>query len=108
MNLVHCYHKNFKIYIKCIDAKIVDKFLEKADTIPNHDSCGLDTIKGKISGGENTEIDEFPWIALLKYQLNQPSANNFLCHGNLINRRYVLTVAHCVDENILSQKKITL
>ncbi|XP_055545836.1 serine protease easter-like [Wyeomyia smithii] len=57
--------------------------------------CGIQT-SDRIVGGTNTKIDEFPWLALLKYA----KPNNifgFHCGGALINDRYVLTASHCVN-----------
>lgn len=57
--------------------------------------CGIQT-SDRIVGGVNTKIDEFPWLALLKYE----KPNNifgFHCGGVLINDRYVLTASHCVN-----------
>ncbi|KAF2896087.1 hypothetical protein ILUMI_10085 [Ignelater luminosus] len=40
-------------------------------------------------------MDEFPWTALLQYQSR--SKISTACAGSLINNRYVVTAAHCVD-----------
>lgn len=55
--------------------------------------CGRDSSE-RIIGGERTDIDEFPWMALLTYR--KPNGHTRACGGTLINRRYVLTAAHCV------------
>ncbi|XP_076657393.1 serine protease ea-like [Halictus rubicundus] len=55
--------------------------------------CGKD-LSSRIVGGERTDIDEFPWMALLEYAT--PSSIRTLCGGVLITRRYVLTAAHCI------------
>lgn len=55
--------------------------------------CGIDTEE-RIVGGEATDIDEFPWMALLEYQ--KPNGVTTACGGVLISKRYVLTAAHCL------------
>lgn len=44
--------------------------------------------------------DAYPWIALLAYQLNTGDAPKFLCAGSLISVRYVITTAHCINEQL--------
>lgn len=55
--------------------------------------CGKD-LSQKIFGGERTDIDEFPWMALLEY--SKPNGRSTSCGGVLISKRYVLTAAHCI------------
>ncbi|KAG5671674.1 hypothetical protein PVAND_001862 [Polypedilum vanderplanki] len=56
--------------------------------------CGkIDEIE-RISGGEEADLLEFPWNALIGYQ--SKTALEFLCGGSLINEFYVLTCAHCL------------
>ncbi|XP_011874753.1 PREDICTED: uncharacterized protein LOC105565840 [Vollenhovia emeryi] len=55
--------------------------------------CGRD-LSQKLLGGERTEPSEFPWMALLEYQ--KPNGRTTACGGVLINKRYVLTAAHCI------------
>ncbi|KAL5280017.1 CLIPB1 family protein [Megaselia abdita] len=49
----------------------------------------------KIFGGVETEIDEFPWMALIEYE--KKNSKGFHCGGSLISTRYILTAAHCVN-----------
>lgn len=59
--------------------------------LPN--DCGRD-LSQRIFGGNRTELDEFPWMTLLEYQ--KPNGRTTACGGVLINKRYVLTAAHCI------------
>ncbi|XP_032521122.2 CLIP domain-containing serine protease HP8-like [Danaus plexippus] len=71
----------------------------KLKILPNNTVCGIDTkIINRISGGEETEIGEHPWLALLNY--GPPSTNSFYCSGVLISSRYVMTAAHCVKRTL--------
>jgi len=61
--------------------------------LPDSQVCGLDPSK-RIVGGEIAGLKEFPWMALLEY--DKPNGRGFHCGGSLINKRYVLTAAHCI------------
>ena len=43
----------------------------------------------RIVGGEDALFGEFPWQVLIKIASHQ-------CGGSIINRRFVVTAAHCV------------
>ncbi|EEB17565.1 tripsin, putative [Pediculus humanus corporis] len=62
-------------------------------------SCGITNKKIRIVGGKPTQVNQYPWMALLMYN------RKFYCGGSLINSRYILTAAHCVDG--FSKQKIT-
>ncbi len=54
-----------------------------------------------IIGGEDAPFLKYPWMASL-----QKSSGHF-CGGSLINNKWVLTAAHCIEnENIKSFKVI--
>ncbi|KAJ4436616.1 hypothetical protein ANN_16747, partial [Periplaneta americana] len=61
--------------------------------------CGLDGSQ-RIWGGNVTELGEFPWIALFQYQ-SATGQKRFLCGGALINKRYIVTAAHCLARSEL-------
>ncbi|XP_055543530.1 CLIP domain-containing serine protease B4-like [Wyeomyia smithii] len=55
--------------------------------------CGRD-ISDRISNGQANELNEFPWMALIKYRKSEGEFG-FHCGGSLINSRYIVTAAHC-------------
>ncbi|XP_056631648.1 uncharacterized protein LOC130441829 [Diorhabda sublineata] len=72
--------------------------------LPQRPSCGQD-FSEKIYGGIRTQLNEFPWMALLQYA-NGTGFKRWACAGTLINNRYILTAAHCVTGEIT--KKVGL
>ncbi|XP_023341783.1 venom serine protease [Eurytemora carolleeae] len=55
--------------------------------------CGLPNDNGKIVGGLETEVNEYPWMAFLRFKT--ASVQAFFCGGSLISSRWVVTAAHC-------------
>jgi len=76
---------------------------------PSHDTpaspcqceCGIRYDESRIVGGQESKLNEFPWMARLSY------FNRFYCGGMLINDRYVLTAAHCVKGFMWFMIKVT-
>lgn len=54
--------------------------------------CGIINKKTRIVGGQQTYVNQYPWMALLMYK------NRFYCGATLINNLYVMTAAHCVHQ----------
>ncbi|KAJ8934223.1 hypothetical protein NQ314_013501, partial [Rhamnusium bicolor] len=73
--------------------------IPKNDAIPNRDTCGYQFTE-RIYNGNDTNLDEFPWMALLEYS-NSSGYRRFSCGGTIINPRYILTAAHCVTGDVL-------
>ncbi|KAJ8934221.1 hypothetical protein NQ314_013499 [Rhamnusium bicolor] len=112
LNKFRCNSTNTRdIYVCCekdeekdIDNTVfnVERTLENA---PDSKICGRQTANtDKIFGGTSAALGEFPWIALLQYPSNSGLMSG--CGGSLINSRYVLTAAHCVDADILKSRRL--
>ncbi|XP_053698577.1 trypsin-1-like, partial [Sabethes cyaneus] len=52
--------------------------------------CGRTNQVNRIVGGMETRVNQYPWMAILKY------GDSFYCGGTLITDRHVMTAAHCV------------
>ena len=52
----------------------------------------------RVVGGEDTEINEYPWMALLR--LKRQGTSGFFCGGTLINSRWILTAQHCIFNGV--------
>ena len=75
--------------------------------IGQEDGCGVRVDSGLIIGGSTAARGEFPFAALLGYEnLGGQRPIVYKCGGTLINRRYVLTAAHCHDKSDVTKQVI--
>lgn len=57
--------------------------------IPQYGSCGLTSLAQRIFGGEETQLDDFPWMALFEYSKRTSfvlSTSSFLYWWNMQSR----------------------
>ena len=60
-------------------------------TPPGDQCCGIANRTTRIVGGEETEVNEYPWqVGLVNTGGNRP-----WCGGTVINNQWVMTAAHC-------------
>lgn len=72
----------------------------------NKQECGIQKDDfNKIVNGNEADLGEYPWLALLLYEYTNGSTS-LSCAGSLISSRYVLTAAHCLHKELLEYKNI--
>ncbi|EFC48667.1 chymotrypsin [Naegleria gruberi] len=56
----------------------------------------------KIANGSKAATNEFPFMVSLQYQASSSSVPYHFCGGSIINKRYIMTAAHCMfdDTNV--------
>ena len=59
--------------------------------------CGTGTTLEHIVGGKIAKLGEFPYMALFGYDVGSGKIQ-YACGGSVINKKYVLTAAHCFDQ----------
>lgn len=47
--------------------------------LPGQGSCGLTSLAHRIYGGDETQLDDYPWMALLEYQGRKCHFNRCIC-----------------------------
>lgn len=82
---------------KCGETPGTRKQLVCCPELKSVENCGKLTYADNIVGGDETDLDEFPWTVRLFFERNDKGG--FKCGGSLINDRYVMTAAHCLNPN---------
>ncbi|XP_055604081.1 CLIP domain-containing serine protease B4-like [Uranotaenia lowii] len=65
--------------------------------LPEPGTCGL-SLGNRVLGGNRTDLNGYPWTALLVVQTILGSFAGYACGGSLIASQFVLTAAHCFED----------
>ncbi|XP_052891892.1 serine protease 7-like [Anopheles moucheti] len=60
-------------------------------------NCGLPGTNNKIAFGQQARLFQYPWMAMIVYMSSTTGTESSECAGTIINVRYILTAAHCID-----------
>ena len=67
--------------------------------------CGIERDSDKIIHGRNAKTNKYPWMTFLTMSLPNGMA---ACGGTIINDRFIMTAAHCVNETTESGIRVYL
>ncbi|CAC5355635.1 Chymotrypsin-like serine proteinase [Mytilus coruscus] len=86
--------------------KITQSGKELIKEIFQHSSevINVDGLTSKIVGGSNADIRDYPWQVSL--QLRSSGSWYHICGGSIINNKWVVTAAHCVDGSSTNNLRI--
>jgi len=96
--------KNFvlklHILLTCFTLSMTKKYIDCDCGKKNSSILGT-----RVAGGGEADVGEYPWAALLKIYKN---GQEYICGGTLVNDRFVITAAHCVDHHQTDTIEIVL
>ena len=84
------------IFVLVVILHIAGSVSNATDLLAKRNFCGYQHTDDYNRDNDEIKIDEFPWIA----QLLHGSQKRIFCTGSLINLRYVLTAAFCLQESL--------
>jgi len=58
----------------------------------------------RIVGGSAAIPHEFPWLVLIRFKRNTSSKEERICSASILNKKWVLTAAHCSQSPIASYR----
>lgn len=90
------------VFVSLVCLLFVNKGFCDDRELPSPPDCGsVHSIIKRVIGGSYSRTNEFPWMVQLVYKKGSTIQNG--CGGVLINRRYVLTAVHCLNNKNLGK-----
>lgn len=90
------------VFITLLFLLLVTKGYSDDRELPSPPDCGsVHSITKRVIGGSYSRTNEFPWMVLLEYKKGVKIQNG--CGGVLVNKRYVLTAVHCLNNKNLGK-----
>ena len=71
-----------------VETEVPDEVVEVVD---EGCKCGLAVRSDRIVGGQETEVNEYPW----QIGITSPGSNSILCGGAVVSSVWILSAAHC-------------
>lgn len=66
--------------------------------LPKPPDCGtVQHLTKRLYGGSPINITNIPWMVALEFR-DDGNSTTIECGGSLINNRYVVTAAHCIED----------
>ncbi|XP_011629948.1 CLIP domain-containing serine protease 2-like [Pogonomyrmex barbatus] len=85
------------LYNISIGFSMIDVTKHPSWSLLKQGSCG-NSNSDRIIGGKNASLGAYPWIARIGYNRLGDDELSYRCGGSLINKRYIVTAAHCVTD----------
>ncbi|XP_058455966.1 CLIP domain-containing serine protease B15-like [Malaya genurostris] len=80
-----------------VHADPVPKPLICCPEIYNVPECGVAKIGNRIFGGDESVLGEIPWAGVIVYRISKKRLS-VKCGCSLLNSRWALTAAHCIND----------
>ncbi|XP_022648505.1 serine proteinase stubble-like [Varroa jacobsoni] len=87
-------------------AEFENNFIETGGT----ESCGVPPLRPqkKVVGGKTSSFGQWPWQASVRRSSFFGFSSTHRCGGAILNKNWIITAAHCVDDLLVTQVRVRL